>query len=107
MSQEARDLRSSKYVGLSKAAALEKANALQKDIDTFKVRLQKENKKLAKNIAAWVDVAMTTSAANSDNASGPDGPDDALPELEQEQESHAAALNGAGAGGSDGAAKIN
>lgn len=59
---------------------------LQKEIDQFKVRLQRENKKLARNIAEWVDVAMTSSQA-AQAKEGAHVDQDSFPEAEPERES--------------------
>lgn len=43
---------------------------LQQDIEQYKSQVNKSNKKLAKNIAAWINVAMNTTATSATTAGG-------------------------------------
>jgi hypothetical protein len=58
-----------------------KAAALQKEIQSHKEKTAKTNRKLARDIAKWVDTAMSTSAqpkAQASSSCGGDGDDDDL-----------------------------
>jgi hypothetical protein len=58
-----------------------KAAALQKEIQAHKEKTAKTNRKLARDIAKWVDTAMSTSAqpkAQASSSCGGDGDDDDL-----------------------------
>lgn len=63
-----------------------KATALQKDIQTFKERTARSNRKLARDIAKWVDTAMTHSTGGgSGSGGGGGGPEGDLGVLGEEQ----------------------
>ena len=69
-----------------------KAKALENDIVLFKKKQQKDNRKLARDIAQWVDQAMTKNSSNSSSSSanatgdGNDGEDIDVLEDEEEEE---------------------
>ena len=63
-----------------------KGRLLQQDIELYKSQVTKSNQKLAKNIAAWINVAMNITSTNTAVVNNSHLSDD-LDLLEEEEDS--------------------